>query len=95
VRDETLLLERAREYDPEALGEIYNGYSEKIYHYIYRYLGEAHLAEDLMAQVFLKPLEAIKASQGPRTHLSAWLYRVAHNLVVDRFRDGPKERACR
>jgi RNA polymerase sigma-70 factor (ECF subfamily) len=91
VRDETLLLERAREYDPEVLGEIYDGYSEKIYHYIHRYLGEARLAEDLTAEVFLKLLEAIKASQGPRTHLSAWLYRVAHNLVVDHFRRRPRE----
>lgn len=91
MRDDRLLLERAREYDPEALGEIYDGYSEKIYHYIYRYLGEARLAEDLTAQVFLKLLEAIKASKGPRTHLSAWLYRVAHNLVVDHFRRRPRE----
>jgi len=90
VRDERLLLERAREYDPKALGEIYDGYSEKIYHYIYRYLGEARLAEDLTAEVFLRLLEAIKASQGPRTHLSAWLYRVAHNLVVDHFRRRPQ-----
>jgi RNA polymerase sigma-70 factor (ECF subfamily) len=91
VRDDRLLLERAREYDPEALVEIYDGYSEKIYHYIYRYLGEARLAEDLTAQIFLKLLEAIKASKGPRTHLSAWLYRVAHNLVVDHFRRRPRE----
>jgi RNA polymerase sigma-70 factor (ECF subfamily) len=91
VRDDRLLLERAREYDPEALGEIYDGYSEKIYHYIYRYLGEARLAEDLTAEVFLRLLEAIKASKGPRTHLSAWLYRVAHNLVVDHFRRRPRE----
>jgi len=90
VRDERLLLERAREYDPEALGEIYDGYSEKIYRYIYRYLSEARLAEDLTAEVFLKLLEAIKASKGPRTHLSAWLYRLAHNLVVDHFRRRPQ-----
>jgi RNA polymerase sigma-70 factor (ECF subfamily) len=90
VRDERLLLERAKKYDPEALGEIYDGYSEVIYRYIYRYLGEARLAEDLTAEVFLKLLEAIKVSQGPRTHLSAWLYRVAHNLVVDHFRRRPQ-----
>ena len=86
MHDESLLLERAKEYDPEALGEIHDAYFEKIYRYIYRYLGEAHLAEDLTADVFLKLLEAIKVSRGPRTNLSAWLYRVAHNLVVDHFR---------
>lgn len=86
MHDESLLLERAKGYDPRALGEIYDTYFDKIYRYIYRYLGEARLAEDLTADVFLKLLEAIKSSQAPRTNLSAWLYRVAHNLVVDYFR---------
>ena len=86
MHDESLLLERAKEYDSRALGEIYDTYFDKIYRYVYRHLGKAHLAEDLTADVFLKLLEAIKASRSPRTNLSAWLYRVAHNLVVDHFR---------
>ncbi len=89
MHDESLLLERAKEYDPEALGEIYDAYFDKIYRYVYRYLGEARLAEDLTADVFLRLLEAIKASRPPRTNLSAWLYRVAHNLVVDLYRRRP------
>jgi len=86
VQDERSLLERARQYDPQALEEIYDRYFDRLYRYAYRYLGEARAAEDLAAEVFLKLLEAIKNSRAPHTHLQAWLYRVAHNLLMDQFR---------
>ena len=84
--DEKRLLERAGEYDPVALGRIYDQYSVKIYNYIYYRIGDVHVAEDLTAEVFLKVLEAVKASAGWKISLSGWLYRIAHNLVVDYFR---------
>ena len=86
MRDETSLLERAREYDQAALSEIYDLYSRKIHSYIYRRLGDVHLAEDLTAEVFMKMLEAAQSKKFARISLSAWLYRIAHNLVVDHFR---------
>ncbi|MBU0703261.1 MAG: sigma-70 family RNA polymerase sigma factor [Chloroflexi bacterium] len=86
MRDETSLLERAREYDQAALSEIYDLYSRKIHSYIYRHLGDVHLAEDLTAEVFMKMLEAAQSKKFARTSLSAWLYRIAHNLIVDYFR---------
>ena len=90
--DERALLERAREYDPAALGEIYDRYSVKIYNYIYRRLGDAHLAEDLTADVFVKMLEAIRASVPWRISFSGWLYRIAHNAVIDYLRRHCEER---
>ena len=42
-----VLLERAREYDAQALAEIYDRYAESIYRYAYRFVGDAGLAEDL------------------------------------------------
>jgi RNA polymerase sigma-70 factor (ECF subfamily) len=86
LRDETSLLERAREYDQAALSEIYDRYSKKIYSYVYRHLGDVHLAEDLTAEVFLRMLKAARSDKFARTSLSAWLYRIAHNLIVDHFR---------
>jgi RNA polymerase sigma-70 factor (ECF subfamily) len=86
VRDETSLLERAREYDQAALIEIYDLHSRRIYNYIYHRLGDVHLAEDLTAEVFVRMLEAAQSRKFARTSLSAWLYRIAHNLVVDHFR---------
>ncbi len=90
---ESALLEQAAEYDPVVLGQIYDEYSEKIYNYIYYRVGDRDLAQDLMAEVFLKALDAIKVYRGWHTSLSGWLYRIAHNLVADHFRAKPMKEA--
>ncbi|MDI7277353.1 MAG: sigma-70 family RNA polymerase sigma factor [Anaerolineae bacterium] len=87
------LLERVQEYDPSALGEIYDRYAGRIYNYIYYRLGDAHLAEDLTGTVFVKMLEAIQGSRAWNISFSGWLYRIAHNLVVDHFRRCEQDRA--
>jgi RNA polymerase sigma-70 factor (ECF subfamily) len=87
------LLERAREFDTGALAEIYDCYAEPIYRYLYRYLGNAHLAEDLTSEVFLKLLRVLGTSRAPRDQLKGWLYRVAHNLAMDWFRQQAKGEA--
>lgn len=80
------LLERASRADPQALGQIYDRFVERIYSYIYHRVGQAELAEDLTGQVFIRMLEAIRSGQGWRTSFSGWLYRIAHNLVIDFYR---------
>jgi len=80
------LLKKAREYDAQALAEIYDRYAESIYRYLYRYLGDAAHAEDLTSDVFLKLLQVLPTSRAPRDHLQGWLYRVAHNMAIDWFR---------
>jgi len=84
--DEQGLLERASRADPEALGALYDRYVGRIYSYIYHRVGQADLAEDLTAQVFARMLEAIREGRGWRTSFSGWLYRIAHNLVIDHYR---------
>jgi RNA polymerase sigma-70 factor (ECF subfamily) len=80
------LLERAGRADSSALGEVYDQYVERIYAYIYHRVGQAELAEDLTGQVFMRMLEAIRRQQGWKTSFSGWLYRIAHNLVIDYYR---------
>ena len=80
------LLEQAREYDTRALAEIYDRYATPIYRYLYRYLGDAAQAEDLTSEVFLKLLQVLNTRRAPRERLQGWLYRVAHNLAMDWFR---------
>ncbi|MGD9315973.1 MAG: sigma-70 family RNA polymerase sigma factor [Anaerolineae bacterium] len=87
------LLQGAREFDNRALAEIYDRHAESIYRYLYRYLGNAHLAEDLTSEVFLKLLQALGTSRAPRDQLKGWLYRVAHNLAMDWFRQQAKGEA--
>ena len=91
--DEAALLERAREYDLPALGELYDRYAAKIHTYIYYHVGDQQLAEDLTASVFIKVLDAIKSSKGWQLSFSGWLYRIAHNAIVDHFRRHEHDRS--
>ena len=84
--DEESLLQRARERDPTALAAIYDTYAPKIYVYIYRHTRDPHRAEDLTSTVFLKMLEALERNKFARDKLQSWLYRVAHNVIIDDVR---------
>jgi RNA polymerase sigma-70 factor (ECF subfamily) len=89
VTDERILLERAKEYDKAALGELYDLYAPRVYAYLYRRVGNAQLAEDLTGDVFVRIIQAIQSERFWHTSFQAWLYRIAHNLVVDHFRRQP------
>lgn len=89
---EAELLERAENFDEDALGELYNRYELKIYNYIYRRTSNQTLAEDLTAQVFLKMLEAINSDKTWHSSFSGWLYRIAHNLVIDHYRTRDRQK---
>jgi RNA polymerase sigma-70 factor, ECF subfamily len=84
--DELDLLKRARSHDPAALGEIYDRYAGRLYSYIYAQIGHRETAQDMAAEVFLSMLQALDKGSFARTSLSAWLYQIAHNQVVDYYR---------
>ena len=84
--DDTKLLNRAKAFDAVALSTLYDRYESRIYNYIYHRVGDAQVAEDLTAQVFLRMLEAIHNENAWRSSFSGWLYRIAHNLVIDHYR---------
>jgi RNA polymerase sigma-70 factor (ECF subfamily) len=83
LSDETELLRRVRALDEQALAAVFDTYYEPLYRYIYHHVGHAATAEDLVAEVFNRLLVKLEGGDGPRRYLQAWLYRVAHNLVVD------------
>jgi RNA polymerase sigma-70 factor (ECF subfamily) len=80
------LLAAAMQYNDAALGELYDRYEARIYSYVFRRTGDQTLAEDLTAQVFLKMLESIRDRKAWHSSFSGWLYRIAHNLVIDHYR---------
>jgi RNA polymerase sigma-70 factor, ECF subfamily len=84
-RERALVL-RATKQDQLAFAQLYDRYVSKIYKYIYYRVGGWTEAEDLTAQVFLKAWEAITHYRWTERPFAAWLYRIAHNLVVDYFR---------
>lgn len=65
--------------------EIYDTYHHPIYRFIYRRVGDVDTARDLTADVFRKLVEAIQKTL-PIENVPAWLYRTAHNTVVDFYR---------
>jgi len=77
------LLERIQAHDQDALAEVYDRYFDQIYRYVYYRLGEAEVASDITAEVFLALVSALKSGKPPRTSLSGWLYTVARNLAAD------------
>jgi RNA polymerase sigma-70 factor (ECF subfamily) len=84
--DERVLLQRARALDQHALADIYDHYSTAVYRYAFRLLGDAQLAEDCTSETFNRFLTAIARGGGPLDYLQAYLFRVAHNWVVDHYR---------
>ncbi len=89
--DEAGLVERAKS-DPAAFGELYERYVRRIYNYIYYRTGNEHDAEDLTARVFFRALENIDRYTVRGLPFSAWLYRIAHNLVANWHRDRSRQK---
>lgn len=86
MADDQDVLERARRYDREALAQLYDRNAPRIYAYLYRRVGNAQIAEDLTGDVFVRVLEAVRARKSWKVSFQAWLYRIAHNVVVDWYR---------
>ncbi len=73
--------------DPEAFGELYERHVLRIYNYIYYRTGNHHDAEDLTARVFQRAMSHVINFEDQGVPFSAWLYRIAHNLVANWHRD--------
>jgi RNA polymerase sigma-70 factor (ECF subfamily) len=87
VSEERELLELASQLNTAALAGIYDTYSPRLYRYAVRLLGDPDLAEDCVAETFSRFLKSLENGHGPRDHLQAYLYRIAHNWIVDLYRD--------
>ncbi len=86
TRDESLLIEQAKS-DPGAFGLLYENYLQKIYNYVYYRTGNHHDAEDLTAKTFQRAMKHISRYEQRGVPFSAWLYRIAHNVVANWHRD--------
>ena len=85
------LVARAQTGDRAAFAQLYDAYSKKIHSYLrYHLNGRADLADDLAADVFLKAMEKLHSYQFSGVPFSAWLYRIAHNHLIDYLRALPK-----
>jgi len=84
---EASLVQRAINHDREAFSELYNRYFARIYRYMRLRVDNQSDAEDLTETVFLNALRAIARFRPKHeTSFAAWLFKLAHNAVVDRVR---------
>jgi RNA polymerase sigma-70 factor (ECF subfamily) len=84
--DELSLVARAGT-DADAFGVLYERHVRRIYNYIFYRTGNHHDAEDLTARVFQRALRHVGRFEDKGVPFSAWLYRIAHNLVANWHRD--------
>ena len=90
MRDEVILVQRAKQNDEAAFAQLYEEYFDKIYRYVTIRIGDKMEAEDITQQVFLNAIKAISSFKWKGVPFSAWLFRIAHNQVVDYLRKKTK-----
>jgi RNA polymerase sigma-70 factor (ECF subfamily) len=83
-------LTSAAQGDIEAFGVLYERYVGRIYNYIYYRTGNTADAEDLTARVFYRAMRHIGSYRDRGVPLSAWLYRIAHNVLANWHRDNSR-----
>jgi RNA polymerase sigma-70 factor (ECF subfamily) len=65
---------------------LYDEHHESIFRYLWLRLGDRQLAEDLTGDVFMRMLSALPGYRSVGLPFRAWLYRIAHNLLIDHIR---------
>lgn len=91
IRQEYAMLKRSVR-DPEAFGELYEKYFDRIFNYIYRQTDDEQLTADLASQTFLNALRNAGSFEYRGVPVSAWLYRIASNEVNKHYRRLKRER---
>ena len=90
MQAEESLVHRAQQRDEEAFTQLYEDYFDKIYRYVTLKIGNRIEAEDITQQVFVNALKSISSFRWKGVPFSAWLFRIAHNQVVDYLRKKSK-----
>ncbi len=80
------VVSRAIKGEGEAFTQLYEKYFDGIYRYIYLRVRNQTETEDLTQEVFVKALKAISSYQQRNLPFAPWLFRIAHNQVIDYFR---------
>jgi RNA polymerase sigma-70 factor (ECF subfamily) len=86
VAGEEKLVRRAQGGNASAFGTLYEAYVDRIYRYVFFRVSDNATAEDITAQTFLKAWDRLDSFQPGRVPFVGWLYRIAHNVIVDHYR---------
>ncbi len=88
--DERLLVEAAQR-DPARFADLYEINFERVYAYVVRRVGDRAETEDLTSEVFHHALANLKRFEWRGIPFAAWLYRIAANLISDRWQRQGRE----
>jgi len=92
VLSEEYLVQQAVNGDQAAFTQLYNQNFDRIHRYIYVKVRSQAEAEDLTQDVFIKALESISSYKWRDLPFAAWLFKIAHNRVIDHVRKVSKEK---
>jgi RNA polymerase sigma-70 factor (ECF subfamily) len=84
--NDTELVEKAQAGNVDAFGILYERHAPAICRYLYAHLPERMDAEDLTGEVFLRTWQSLTSYQARGTPFLAFLFRVAHNALIDHYR---------
>jgi len=91
--DERLLIEAAQK-DPSRFAELYENNFARVYAYVVRRVGNRAETEDLTSEVFHQALANLKRFEWRGIPFSAWLFRIAANLISDRWQRSGREQVA-
>ena len=80
------LVKQAQAGGAAAFSALYEHYYDSIFRYVSFRTGSVADAEDITAEVFVRMIESIHRFKWKGYPFSSWLFRIAHNLVVDFYR---------
>jgi RNA polymerase sigma-70 factor, ECF subfamily len=84
--NEVTLIWYSQRGDRDAFASLYDTYRDGIHRYIFFRVADPELAEDITSLVFLSAWENLDTFRIGRSSFAAWLYRIAHNAVIDHYR---------
>ncbi len=84
--NDATLVEQAKKGDITAVGDLYDQHQPHIYRYVWSRVRHSQTAEDLTGEIFTRMVKNLPRYKVTEMPFRAWLYRIAHNLVVDYYR---------
>lgn len=92
INTDESLIERCRTRDQRAYGEIVDRYKHSVFSYVYRMSGNETDAEDLTQEVFIRLFSSLDSFR-QQSSLKTWVFRIAGNICIDRYRRQQKHKA--
>lgn len=84
-------LVRQSRVDARAFGVLYDHYFPRVYNYVYLRVQDRAISDDLVSTIFMRALDRLDTYREERGAFGVWLFRIAHNTVVDHYRSAARQ----